>query len=242
MAKTLGQAAEKLEKQINAIKYTLFCLNVITWILAAILFCQTVYSRLDSEFQDYIDKLELWCYYWGLYVLILAAIVILVSTVFSCGAIYQEIGQLIQLSVALQTFSFLLLLIGVSVLEENSTVNSRIQPIIRDMMRHLVMNSRYDNVAVRLNSIQEEIGCCGADGAMDYIHYRQPLPNQCRDTVTGNPFFHGCVDEMTWMLQDKSYWISGVCITLSALHVCIGVLSLVLIEALKKESSISFRK
>ncbi|KAI5739596.1 hypothetical protein M8J77_021128 [Diaphorina citri] len=66
-------------------------------ILAAILFSQTVYSRLDSEFQDYIDKLELWCYYWGLYVLIFVAIVILVSCVFSCGAIYQEIVQLLQL-------------------------------------------------------------------------------------------------------------------------------------------------
>ncbi|KAI5703622.1 hypothetical protein M8J75_014179 [Diaphorina citri] len=66
-------------------------------ILAAILFSQTVYSRLDTEFQDYIDKLELWCYYWGLYVLIFVAIVILVSCVFSCGAIYQEIVQLLQL-------------------------------------------------------------------------------------------------------------------------------------------------
>ncbi|KAI5732663.1 hypothetical protein M8J76_002907 [Diaphorina citri] len=97
MAKSLAQTAELLEKQINGIKYTLFCLNVIAWILAAILFSQTVYSRLDSEFQDYIDKLELWCYYWGLYVLIFVAIVILVSCVFSCGAIYQEIVQLLQL-------------------------------------------------------------------------------------------------------------------------------------------------
>ncbi|KAI5703373.1 hypothetical protein M8J75_010998 [Diaphorina citri] len=118
------------------------------------------------------------------------------------------------LSVAVQAFCFIGLLIGVSILEENSTVNSRIQPILRDMMRRLVMNSRYEHVAVRLNSIQETIGCCGADGALDYIQYRQPLPSECRDTVTGNPFFHGCVDEITWMLQDKSYWIAGICIAL----------------------------
>ncbi|KAI5739176.1 hypothetical protein M8J77_015959 [Diaphorina citri] len=146
------------------------------------------------------------------------------------------------LSVAVQAFCFIGLLIGVSILEENSTVNSRIQPILRDMMRRLVMNSRYEHVAVRLNSIQETIGCCGADGALDYIQYRQPLPSECRDTVTGNPFFHGCVDEITWMLQDKSYWIAGICIALSALQVGIGVLTLVLIEALKKEAKVSFRK
>uniref|UniRef100_A0A8D8XP07 Tetraspanin n=1 Tax=Cacopsylla melanoneura TaxID=428564 RepID=A0A8D8XP07_9HEMI len=241
MAKTIGQAAVKLEKQINGLKYTLFCLNVIAWILAAVLLSQTIYSRLDTEFQDFIDKLELWCYYWGLYVLMFVALIILVSCVFSCAAIYQEIAQLLQLSVAVQGLCFLLLLVGVSILEENSTVNSRIQPILRDILRQLIMNSRYETVSVRLNSIQETIGCCGADGATDYIHYRQPLPSECRDTVTGNPFFHGCVDEMTWLLQDKSSWIAGISITLSALHVGIGVLTLILIQALKKESSISFR-
>lgn len=48
---------------------------------------------------------------------------------------------------------------------------------------------------------------------------RQPLPASCRDTVSGNAFFHGCVDELTWFLEDKSVWIAGLAIALSCICV-----------------------
>lgn len=49
---------------------------------------------------------------------------------------------------------------------------------------------------------------------------RQPLPSTCRDTVTGNAFFHGCVDELTWLLEDKSGWVAGLAMTLALIKVC----------------------
>lgn len=45
---------------------------------------------------------------------------------------------------------------------------------------------------------------------MDYLDLLKPLPNECRDTVTGNAFFHGCVDEITWYLEGRSGWIAGI--------------------------------
>lgn len=48
---------------------------------------------------------------------------------------------------------------------------------------------------------------------------RQPLPSTCRDTVTGNAFFHGCVDELTWLLEDKSGWVAGLAMTLGLIQV-----------------------
>lgn len=68
-----------------------------------------------------------------------------------------------------------------------------------------------------------QIGCCGADGSNDYITMRQPLPSTCRDTVTGNAFFHGCVDELTWLLEDKSGWVAGLAMTLAFIQVCICI-------------------
>lgn len=64
-----------------------------------------------------------------------------------------------------------------------------------------------------------KIGCCGADGSNDYMLLRQPLPSSCRDTVTGNAFFHGCVDELTWFLEDKSGWVAGIAMALTTIHV-----------------------
>lgn len=48
---------------------------------------------------------------------------------------------------------------------------------------------------------------------------RQPLPIECRDTVTGNAFFNGCVDELTWFLEDKSAWAAGMAMSLAMIHV-----------------------
>lgn len=64
-----------------------------------------------------------------------------------------------------------------------------------------------------------QIGCCGADGPNDYMHLRQPLPLECRDSVTGNAFFNGCVDELIWYLEDKSVWVAVLGMTLALLHV-----------------------
>lgn len=61
--------------------------------------------------------------------------------------------------------------------------------------------------------------CCGADGPNDYIVLRQPLPIECRDTVTGHAFSNGCVDEMTWYLEDKSIWAAAMAMSLAMLHV-----------------------
>lgn len=49
---------------------------------------------------------------------------------------------------------------------------------------------------------------------------RQPLPSSCRDTVTGNAFFYGCTDELTWLIEDKSGWIAGLAMSASLIHVC----------------------
>lgn len=70
---------------------------------------------------------------------------------------------------------------------------------------------------------QFQVGCCGADGANDYLSLQQPLPSQCRDTVTGNPFYHGCVDELTWFFEEKCAWVVGLAMTVCFIHVSIRV-------------------
>lgn len=64
-----------------------------------------------------------------------------------------------------------------------------------------------------------QIGCCGADGPNDYMQLLKPLPTECRDTVTGNAFFHGCVDELTWFLEERAGWLSGLVLTVCFIDV-----------------------
>jgi hypothetical protein len=48
---------------------------------------------------------------------------------------------------------------------------------------------------------------------------RQPLPIECRDTVTGHAFANGCVNEVTWYLEDKSVWAAALAMSLAMIHV-----------------------
>ncbi|VVC91722.1 unnamed protein product [Leptidea sinapis] len=79
------------------------------------------------------------------------------------------------------------------------------------------------------------IGCCGADGPMDFINLNKPLPSECRDSVTGNAYFHGCVDELTWYLEGKTSWLAGIVLASCMICVVNAVMSLVLVQAVKKE-------
>lgn len=56
---------------------------------------------------------------------------------------------------------------------------------------------------------------------MDYITLRKPLPTECRNTVTGNAFFYGCVEEISWFLEGRSGWLAGLSLGLCMLHVSI---------------------
>jgi hypothetical protein len=97
---------------------------------------------------------------------------------------------------------------------------------------------------------------------MDYLTLLKPLPTECRDTVTGNAFFHGCVEELTWFLEARSGWLAGLALGLCMIHVSSymrlsplmqsnlltfhvlifqvvqAVLSLILIQAIKKEEQL----
>ncbi|GLH05531.1 Tetraspanin-2A [Gryllus bimaculatus] len=91
---------------------------------------------------------------------------------------------------------------------------------------------------MRVVRTRAQVGCCGADGPSDYLLLHQPLPSECRDSVTGNAFFYGCVDELTWFFEEKSGWVCGLVMTLCAIQVINIVLCTVLIHALKTEEDL----
>ncbi|XP_025423507.1 tetraspanin-2A [Sipha flava] len=238
----LATAAAKLEKHINLLKYTIFCLSVVILIMGIFLFGYVVYTRLDTVLQEWVDALEIWQVYLGMYILIFGSIVVIIAPFLSCYAVYQEITQLLMANAGLHLFSFFLMLLGSGVLLENTTIGSDIVPAIRETLMNLIMQSHSESSMHTLNMIQESIGCCGADGPNDYLSLRKALPTECRDTVTGNAFFYGCADEVTWFLEYNSRWTTNIAISIAALEMLITVLSLILVKALQKEEKFNYNQ
>ncbi|XP_069696836.1 tetraspanin-2A [Periplaneta americana] len=233
----VGKAAGygDLNSKITCLKGTLFCFNVVTWLLGAAVFGLALWMNLEPSFGEWVEKLDLHEYYMGIYVLLAAAVLIIIVSFLGCVSAFMEDRMILAIFVAVQVLCFILGTAGAAVLLDYSTYDSKLQPLIRDRMRRLISESHNEYASSVLRMVQESIGCCGADGPNDYLQLLKPLPTECRDTVTGNAFFYGCVDEMTWFLEDKSAWLSGLALTVCFIHVINIVLSAVLSQALKKE-------
>ncbi|KAB0798878.1 hypothetical protein PPYR_06758 [Photinus pyralis] len=225
----------KLENQIMVIKYTLLFTNVILWMIGAAIFALTLWMRFEPGLEEWIQKLDLHQFYNGVYLLLVAAILMMIISFVGCISSLQENQTALLIYVGSQALGFVFGGIGSAFLLENSARDSLIQPLIKESMRRLIMYSREDYAQKTLAMIQESIGCCGAEGAHDYLNLRQPLPTQCRDTVTGNPFFYGCVDELTWYFEEKAAWVTGLTMAVCFLLVCNAVMAIILIQAIKKE-------
>lgn len=228
---------ERIDRWISCIKYTLFCLNIVAWMFGAAAFGMCIWMRKDPGMEDWVTRLDLWSFYSGVYVVLVASLLVLVTTFLGCCSALTENQRTLQLFSATQVIAFLIGLAGTAVLLDYSTYNSHIQPILRDVFRKLIMNSQYDDVSYVLNQVQESVSCCGADGPADYLSLRKPLPTECRDTVTGNAFFYGCVEELTWFLEERAAWLAGIAMTLCFSHVVNIVLALLLVKALRQEES-----
>lgn len=64
-------------------------------IAGAFLLGYVVYTRLDTVLQEWIDALQIWNVYIGLYILIFASIIVILAPFLSCFSVYQEIVQLL---------------------------------------------------------------------------------------------------------------------------------------------------
>ncbi|KAL6426981.1 hypothetical protein ACFW04_009288 [Cataglyphis niger] len=212
-------SAPLLEKQIGCIKFTIFCLNVIIWILGCAMFGLSIWMRFEPMFEEWVEFLDMYEFYIGIYVLIVTSVFIMAVAFIGCGAALMENILALYIHVGLQLFSFICGLSGAAVILDYSTYDSKIQPIIERSMYNLISNSYHETAGFILRIIQETVGCCGADGPRDYTRLRKPLPTECRDTVTGNAFHHGCVEELSWFLEARSGWLAGLAMALCMLHV-----------------------
>ncbi|XP_076243297.1 tetraspanin 2A [Calliopsis andreniformis] len=233
----------QLEQRIQCIKFTIFCLNAIIWLLGSAMFGLCMWLRLDPGFQEWVEFLEMYEFYIGIYILLAASIFIIIITFIGCGVALMEHIIGLYVYAGLQLFCYILGLAGTATVLDYSTYDSKIQPLIRRSMTALINKYHDERATYILQLIQESIGCCGADGPMDYVNLKKPLPTECRDTVTGNAFFHGCVEEISWFLEGRTGWLAGLALALCLLHVIIAALSLTLIRAIKKEEeSITFKR
>jgi len=229
---------EKLGESIETTKYVLLFHNVLHFIVGGAMFAISMWLKTDSGLSEWISWLEAEDFYIGIYILIVASMVTILSSFLGCAVSYLENNLFSFIFIGSQIFCFLTGSVGSAVLLEYSTMHSSIQPLIRESIRKMIINPHHVESRTILAAIQENIGCCGADGAQDYTSLRQPIPEQCRDTITGNAYFYGCVEELTWFFESKTEWLAGLTMAAGLMQVINVVITVILLQAIKRESKI----
>ncbi|XP_059481783.1 tetraspanin-2A-like [Neocloeon triangulifer] len=223
------------EKVISGTKYTLFCFTIISFALGIAIIALSLWMLLDNDFQEWVSMLEIPQFFAGIYVLLICGIVVMLVCILGClGALMEQSGKL-KLFAGLQVLCFILAVVGSGTLMAFSTKGSELQPLMRLTLRNLIMDSFNHKSVEKLRIIQETIGCCGADGAQDYISLKKPLPAECRDTVTGNAYFYGCVEEFTFFIEEKAAWLAGISMFLALFKAVNFVMTLILVKAIARE-------
>lgn len=231
----MNTLAQHLERNIACLKYILACFNVVSWMLAISIFALSVWLRAEPGFNEWLRILEAEELYIGVYILIATSIIMLAVTFLGCLSALAENTFTLMIFIGTQVFGFVFTVAGAGVLLDYSTMNSSLQPLLYKSLNRFVSTSEQSYSAYVLNMIQENIGCCGATGPWDYLDLHQPLPSSCRDAISGNAFFNGCVDRLTWFFEEKSAWIVALSLSQALLNIICTVLSLILMKAIKKE-------
>ncbi|XP_014223850.1 tetraspanin-2A [Trichogramma pretiosum] len=242
MMKAQGMMGSDDDKSYRATRYVLFIFYFVVILLAVVGGIISLWLTNDTSLQEWIDALNIHQYNYALAILIIASILTILVCAYGLIGLKNEHDLHLKINAGFLLVCFALSLIATCLLLDYSTTNSSLQPIIRKSMRDLISNSQHDYASVILRQLQEGIGCCGADGPNDYTHLLKPLPAECRDTVTGNAFFHGCVEELTWFFEFKSMGIGFLGMTLGMLNVIMASMAYILALVIERENEDSYRR
>ncbi|XP_045617278.1 tetraspanin-2A isoform X2 [Procambarus clarkii] len=197
-----------LDQHVEILQYILYIFNTIFFIAASALFALTLWVRFRNEMGDYIEGLSIF-YYWN------------ANTVF----MYMVMTVII----------FILLLAASAFLLDNGLEDSHLLPFIQDSMRSLIHQYQWDVAARRsVDIIQENIGCCGGYSADDYSTIHLPVPDTCRDQITGNQFKYSCGEVLSQYLEILTGWITGISLSI-CLFQCFSMVATICLWHLIRE-------
>nr|XP_023012939.1 tetraspanin-2A [Leptinotarsa decemlineata] len=80
----------KLENQIAVIKYVLIFTNILSWMTGACIFALCLWLRFEPGIQEWLQKLNAEVFYSGVYVLIFAALLVMIVSFLGCISALQE--------------------------------------------------------------------------------------------------------------------------------------------------------
>lgn len=214
-----GQGQGGLEEHVEVLQYVIYIFNTIFFCVGSAVFALGLWIRFDEYTVDYIKGMGMEFYWTGTSVVMIgAALVMITAFIGCCGAFFTSRLLLIIYKV-MTVITFLLLLGGSAYVLDNGMEGSRAFPWIQETFRNLIYRYQWDVSARRaVDIVQEQVGCCGGYSSADYAAINLPVPDTCRDQVTGNQYIDSCAEIFAQYIEARTAWIAGLSLCLCFLQ------------------------
>ncbi|XP_068209746.1 tetraspanin-2A-like [Palaemon carinicauda] len=214
-----GRGRGAMEEHVEVLQYVIYIFNTIFFCAAAGVFAIGLWVYFNKDSSEYMGNLNLTFYNNAVAVVMASAcLVMLTSFIGCCGAFFRFRLVLIAYKV-MTVITFLLLLGGSAYLLDNGMEDTRLFPYVQEEFRNLIYRYQWDVSARRgVDIIQEQVGCCGGYSSADYAAIHLPVPDTCRDQVTGNQYIDSCGEIFSQYMEVRTGWMTGLSLSLCFLQ------------------------
>ncbi|XP_045617280.1 tetraspanin-2A isoform X1 [Procambarus clarkii] len=210
-----GKGSGAMEEHLELLQYLLYIFNSVFFLAASAVFAMTLWVRFENNMNNYMEGLSMYTY-WNITVaLMVSAILVMMTSFLACCGAYFRSKCLLGTYMTMTVVTFLLLLGESAFMLNHGLEDSLLFPYIQDTMKSLIHQYQWDTAAKRaVDIVQEYIGCCGGYSADDYTNIHMPIPDTCRDQVTGNQYKYSCAEVFSQYLEIRTGWITGLSLSI----------------------------
>lgn len=249
LPRVLTMAGQSLRYRYSALNtetakfltYIIIVSNIIFTVLGAMMFAMGLYALFETDFRRWVNELGMQHYWTGVYILLAAGVLTMIQVFFGVLGAYQKKRTYLHVFCVSVSICIILEIVGASYMLSNGIRFSKVEIWLRETFLQLIAEFDYDESSRRMmNIIQEWVGCCGADGILDYIQWNKVIPTTCYNPVNGNAWYRagygyvGCVRGFTWYLEPMTGWISGLALSLAFLQV-FALIAAVMLSCVKQD-------
>jgi tetraspanin-11 len=223
------------------VKFSLFTINFIIFIAAAIIFGLSVWTAADKSFMNELIGTNI--YAGVVYILIIMSLIALCLSFLGCYGVVKEIKCMI-----LTYFTIIFLIFVVVVISGTLgfVFREKVQTTMRqEMHTSLKFYGNRRTVTQSWDTTQERLKCCGVDSYRDWQLYGRIPESCCQETYGGqkkpcisnpNPstlYSQGCLYVTTEYLKEHASIIAGSSLALAVLMIFAMIFSCILFRLIK---------
>lgn len=214
-----GRGKGSMEEHVDVLQYVIYIFNTIFFCGAAGIFAIGMWIYFDKDGSDYMESLAMSFYNNATAIVMTSACLVMLTSFIGCCGAFFRFRLILIIYKVMTVITFLLLLAGSAYLLDNGTEKTQLFPYVQEEFRNLIYQYQWDVASRRaVDMIQEQVGCCGGYSSADYAEIHVPVPDTCRDQVTGNQYIDSCAEIFSQYMELRTGWITGLSLSLCFLQ------------------------